>query len=237
MARESYSRQRRAAGDPRRSPASLDEWFMRRIPAAGWLNLALKFTIVVLVIYGAAHKTLPQYADKGMGYRLVVTPAALAIVPVWWWLKGKPRPYPSIPDMLLVAPFFVDILGLTFGLYGTTTWFDRFAHFTGWFGMTGAFGVFFSGFGISRRNTFLLTFGLGAITHILWEVFEFVSVLNSAFGMAGDYVDTMEDLIISLAGSACGALLASTVLHDQDLLPADMIPQRPEIVAARRKMR
>lgn len=153
---------------------------MGRISAAGRINLVLKITIALLVFYGAAHRGLPQYVDKGMGCRLFVTPAALANVPVWWWLNGRPRSCPNSPDKLLVAPFFVDILGLAFGLYGTTAWFDPFAHFTGRFGMTGAFGVFFSGFGISRRNT---------------------------------------------------------LLHHRGLIPAEMIPQRPEVVAARRKMR
>ena len=42
----------------------------------GALNLALKVAIVALVLYGANHKHLPQYAGKGMGVGAMVTLAA-----------------------------------------------------------------------------------------------------------------------------------------------------------------
>lgn len=207
-----------------------------RLSPLAWANLALKALIMALVVYGAMHSVLPQYAGKGMPHRLVVTPIALGFVAVWWWRSGKPRPFPHVPDMLIATPFLVDILGLTVDWYGAW-WFDQVAHFLGWVGLAAGCGVYFSSFGITRRNTFLLAIGLGAITHILWEIFEYLSMLAGQFQLAADYGDTMQDLILSLLGSGVGGALAATVFYDRGLVPSEMIPQRPEVIDTRRAMR
>ena len=210
---------------------------MSRLTALGWTNLALKILIMALVVYGAIHSDLPQYAGKGMPHRVIVTPIALGFVPVWWWRSGRPQPYPNVPDMLIATPFIVDVLGLTFGWYGTTAWFDRTAHYLGWVGIAAGTGIFFSSFGISRRNTFFLTLGIGAITHILWEIFEYSLLVAHQFQLAADYADTMQDLIFSLLGSGTGGLIAAGPLYDRGLVPPAMVPQRRDVVDARRELR
>ena len=70
------------------------------------------------------------------------------------------------------------------------------AHFVGWVGLTGAIGVYLSAFGITRRNTFLMAFGLGVVSHVLWEIFEYA--MDTLFGfnmMKSGLPDTMGDFI------------------------------------------
>jgi hypothetical protein len=78
-----------------------------------WIDVAVKVLFVGLLAFGA-FSGLEQFEGKAFGARLLTYPIAAAIVPVGWWLAGKPRPYPYALDILVVAPFLVDVIGNVF---------------------------------------------------------------------------------------------------------------------------
>lgn len=99
--------------------------------AALWVDVAVKALFVGLLAFGA-FSGLEQFEGKAFGWRLATYPIAAALVPVGWWLAGRPRPYPFVLDILVVAPFLVDVLGNVFDLYDTIVWWDDLNHFVNW---------------------------------------------------------------------------------------------------------
>ena len=67
--------------------------------------------------------------------------------------------------------------------------------------------------GLARWTVFGLTVGFGAVTHIVWELMEYVAFIRTnPDELEGAYRDTMGDLTLSLAGSITGAALCATAL-------------------------
>ena len=54
--------------------------------------------------------------------------------------------------------------------------------------------------------------GFGAVTHIVWELAEYVTFIRAGDELATAYTDTLGDLLLSLCGSIAGALLSATAL-------------------------
>jgi hypothetical protein len=66
---------------------------------------------------------------------------------------------------------------------------------------------------LARWTVFGLTVGFGAVTHIAWELMEYVAFIRTnPDELEGAYRDTMGDLTLSLTGSFTGAALCATVL-------------------------
>jgi hypothetical protein len=76
-----------------------------------WLDLALKATLVALLLFAVARPDLPQFHGKAMAARALLYPISALIVPVVWWLRGRRPPYPYALDILLVLPFLIDVAG------------------------------------------------------------------------------------------------------------------------------
>ena len=92
-----------------------------------WCNVGLKAIFVGLLAFGA-FSGLDQFDGKAFGWRLILYPVAALIVPVAWRLRGSPQPYPYAADMLLVAPFLVDVAGNVLDLYDSIAWWDDVNH-------------------------------------------------------------------------------------------------------------
>jgi hypothetical protein len=69
-----------------------------------WIDAAFKIALVGLLAFGA-FSGLDQFEGKAFGWRLVFYPLAAVVVPLGWWLAGRPKPYPYALDILLVSPF------------------------------------------------------------------------------------------------------------------------------------
>ena len=110
-------------------------------PWAFWLDMAFKAALVGLLAFGA-FSGLDQFEGKAFGWRLVFYPLAAVIVPLGWWLAGRPKPYPYALDILLVSPFLVDVVGNALDLYDSISWWDDLNHFVNWAILTTAFGLF-----------------------------------------------------------------------------------------------
>jgi hypothetical protein len=171
------------------------------------LNIAAKTLLLVLLAYVVANYDLPRFAGKGMLPRAITYPLATVLVPLVWVIRGKPRPYHHATDALLVSPFIVDVAGNVANLYNTIVWFDDIAHAVTWMLLVAAFGSAILRLRLAPWITGSLCVGFGAVTHILWEIIEFLMMQSGALGMQLTYGDTIGDLALSLTGSAIAGVL------------------------------
>ena len=177
-----------------------------------WLNIAVKVAFVALLAFGA-FSGLEQFEGKAFGWRLVFYPLAAVLVPVGWWLAGRPRPYPYALDILLVSPFLVDVLGNVFDLYDAITWWDDLNHFVNWALLSLAIGQLVLRFALPRIETFVIVVGAGAFTAIVWELGEYVTFIRNSDELDTAYTDTLGDMLLGLTGSIVAALATATVLN------------------------
>jgi hypothetical protein len=177
-----------------------------------WLNIAVKVLFVALLAFGA-FSGLEQFEGKAFGWRLVFYPLAAILVPVGWWLAGRPRPYPYALDILLVSPFLVDVLGNVFDLYDAITWWDDLNHFVNWALLSLAIGQLVLRFRLPPIETFVIVVGAGAFTAIVWELGEYVTFIRNSDELDTAYTDTLGDMLLGLTGSIVAALGTATVLN------------------------
>jgi hypothetical protein len=155
---------------------------------------------------------LPSWEGKGMGARAAFYWLAAVLVPVVWWLRGRRHPYPHLVDALVVAPFLVDVGGNALDLYDRIVGFDDFAHLINWAFLVSAFGAVMVSLPIGRLNAACLALGFGAVTHILWEIVEWIAQEAGTSGLDLTYNDTIGDLALSLTGSFIGSVVTATFL-------------------------
>lgn len=176
-----------------------------------WLNVGVKAALVALLAFGA-FSGLEQFEGKAFGWRLLGYPIAAVVVPLGWWLAGRPPPYPYALDILLVAPFLVDVLGNTFDLYDTIEWWDDLNHFVNWALLSLAVGQLVLRFRLPRFETFVIVVGVGAIAAILWELGEYVAFIRNSPELDTAYEDTLGDMMLGLGGSVVAAFASATLL-------------------------
>jgi hypothetical protein len=173
-----------------------------------WLDVVVKTALVGLLAFGA-FSGLEQFEGKAFGWRLVFYPIAAVVVPLCWWLAGRPPPYPYVLDILLVSAFLVDVLGNTFDLYDSVSWWDDLNHFVNWALLSLAVGQLVLRFRVPRFEAFVLVVGVGAIAAILWELAEYVAFIRNSDELDTAYTDTLGDMMLGLGGSAVAALLTT----------------------------
>ncbi|GAA2279105.1 hypothetical protein GCM10010402_39710 [Actinomadura luteofluorescens] len=182
--------------------ASAMDTFRWRPPA-----LAAKAALAALLALAVAFPGWDRFADKAMGVRVAAYPAAVMIVTLVWALRGRERPFPWDVDLLVTAPFVVDVAGNAADLYDTVGWFDDACHFGNWALLSAAAGAALRRWAGLRSWTLALTCtGLGAAAAILWEFFEYGVFILDTPETVTIYRDTIGDLMLGLAGSAAAGL-------------------------------
>ena len=177
-----------------------------------WLDVAFKAALVGLLAFGA-FSGLEQFEGKAFGWRLVFYPLSAIIVPLGWWLAGKPRPYPYALDILLVSPFLVDVVGNALDLYDTIAWWDDLNHFVNWALLSLAVGQLILRFRLPPFAIFVMVVGVGAAAAILWELAEYIAFIRDSEEYDTAYTDTLGDMMLGLGGSIVAGLATTTVLR------------------------
>ena len=172
-----------------------------------WANLAVKVLLVGLLLF-SVFSDLERFNGKAMTARALTYWLAAAIVPVVWWLRGRPRPYPHAIDILVVLPFVIDTGGNVADLY-SVWWFDDVAHFLNWWILVSAVTLALRRTRLGVRVSWCLAVGFGAVTEILWELGEYSVMKLGSSGLQLTYVDTIGDLALGGAGTLLGASLVS----------------------------
>ena len=171
------------------------------------LNVAAKVLLVALLLYAVANPEMPRFAGKAMGVRAVLYPLVTLLIPFGWLLKGRPRPYPHAADTLLAGPFLIDVGGNVANLYDTVVWFDDAAHALTWMLLVFAVGALLLRLRLAPWITAALCIGFGSVTHVLWEILEYLIMMSGRTGLHLTYGDTVGDLAASLSGSVLAGLV------------------------------
>jgi hypothetical protein len=180
---------------------------------AFWVDVAIKASLVGLLVFALARPDLPQFAGKAMWGRAIAYPVGVMIVPVAWWLSGRRPPYPYAIDILLSLPFLIDVAGNAANLYDTIDWWDDLNHFVNWGLLSAAFGQFLIRLNIGRLEAVALTIGFGGVTAILWEFAEYITFIRNSSELDTAYTDTLGDLALGLSGSVVAALVTATFVR------------------------
>jgi hypothetical protein len=172
--------------------------------AALAIDLALKATLVALLVFAAARQDLPQFHGKSMTGRGIGYPLAALVVPVGWWLLSRRRPtrFAMAVDILVVLPFVIDMAGNAANLYDSVSWWDDLNHFVNWAILVTGFGILLLATDLDRWPLFGLAVGFGATTAILWEPVEYVTFIRHSPELKGAYHDTLGDLALGPLDSA-----------------------------------
>lgn len=175
------------------------------------LDLAVKVGVVAFSLVPIVRPDSSHFVGKAMGFRAVFYPATTLLIPIVWLAAGRPSPYPVWADIALGLPFLVDAAANVFGLFAIRG-FDAIPHSTGWFFLSIAFGLAVAPLAGERWVGFGLVLGFGAVVDILWEAGEFAMMRTGASGLQLTYENTIQDLLMSLAGAAIAALVIATIL-------------------------
>jgi hypothetical protein len=171
------------------------------------LDIALKIVLVALLAYAVANPDLPQYSGKAMLGRALTFPIAAFLVPAIWWLRYRDRPYPVDIDLLLTAPFVIDVAGNALGLYDSIAWWDDANHLFNWMLITAAAALVLRSTGSGRLICFGLAVGFAAVSAIAWELAEYVTFIRFSSELATAYTDTLGDLTLGTLGGTLGAAI------------------------------
>jgi len=183
------------------------------------LDLAVKVAVVGLSLYPLAQPAGPHFTGKAMGVRALLYPATTLLIPMIWWLSGRPDPYPFVADIALGLPFVLDAAGNVLGLFEIKG-FDAIPHGAGWFFLSVAFGLGIAPLAGEPWIAFGLVVGFGAVVDILWEIGEFLLMRSGASGLELTYENTIQDLAFSLAGAVAAAAVVATALWPAPGTPA-----------------
>lgn len=185
------------------------------------LDLLVKAAVVGFALVPIVRPESSHFAGKAMGVRALLYPATTLLIPAIWLLAGQPSPYPVWADIALGLPFAIDAGANVFGLFAIRG-FDAIPHATGWFFLSFAFGLAVAPLIDERWILFGLVLGFGAVADILWEVGEFAMLRSGASGLQLTYENTIQDLVMSLAGAAVAALVMATLLWPAPETPATL---------------
>ena len=180
--------------------------------SARWFNVGVKAAFALLMAVVVFFPDLEGFAGKAPLVRALTYPLAGLVVPMGWWARGRPAPYPHAADGLIGLPFVIDLAGNVPDLYDRITWWDDGNHFWNW-------GLLCLGVGLLLRRSPRvvdprvlggLVAGFGGLAIIFWEVGEYFAFIRHSTELSTAYTDTLGDLSLSaLGGMAAGLLLAT----------------------------
>jgi len=175
-----------------------------------FLDITVKLALIALLLHAVANPDLPQYSGKAMVGRAVTFPIAAFFVPVVWWFGFRSRPYPAAVDLLVTAPFLIDVVGNALGLYDSIAWWDDLNHFFNWMLLTAGVALVLRTTGLGRLNCFGLAVGFAAVSAIVWELAEYVTFIRFSPELSTAYIDTLGDLTLGMLGGAVGAAIVGS---------------------------
>jgi hypothetical protein len=175
------------------------------------VDVAIKVATVVLLVWAVLSPDLPQFTGKAFTGRAVAYPIALVVLPVGWWLLGRPRrfAFPVAADILLALPFLIDVAGNAFDLYDAVEWWDDANHLVNWGLHTAAIGLLLRVGDWGKWTRAALAFGWATSTAVLWELAEYVAFVPNSPEATSAYADTLGDLALGLIGGAIAAVAVS----------------------------
>jgi hypothetical protein len=199
----------------------------QRFPSGRTVALVLLVLTVGQLAVATFVPTLPQFAGKAFGARLVAYPLLMLLLPALWALSrwrrrvrdqnrgvddGQPLPWAAFAWVM--APFLVDVTGNTLDLYDTVTWWDDANHFVNWLFLALGCGLLLARARVEPPWALgLAVAGLGALLAIGWELGEWYTFIRHGTELDTAYTDTLGDEALGCLGAAVAAwIVAGTSL-------------------------
>ncbi|AXT85105.1 hypothetical protein C6I20_07865 [Aeromicrobium sp. A1-2] len=185
----------------------------------GLLAAAAIFALTVVQLTVGAFGGLEQFDGKGFGYRLIVYPVLMLIIPATWWWRTRGRTtvgeLPWGASALIMSPFLVDVTGNTIDLYDRVEWWDNANHFVNWVLLLWGCGLLLRLVWTGPTWTLVLTItGLGAVLAIGWEIGEWYTFIRRGTELDGAYEDTLSDELLGTLGALLAGLIVGRTRRD-----------------------
>ena len=181
---------------------------MQGRPPLFWLNIALKIALVALLAFGA-FSGLQQFEGKAFGGRLATYPLAVLVIPAVWAISARGRRYPHFADILIGAPFLIDVAGNALDLYDTVAWWDDANHLVNWALLSGGVGALLVRTRLDGWTLAGLVIGFGAASAIVWELAEYVAFIRNSPELETAYEDTLGDMALGLSGAVVAGIVTA----------------------------
>jgi len=181
-------------------------------------DIGIKLALVGLLVFGA-FSGLQQFEGKAFGGRLVAYPLAVSVLPLAWRLAARRRQFPYLADILITAPFLIDVIGNAADLYDTVDWWDDANHFFNWLLLSTGAGLLVSRQSMPRWTLAGMVIGFGATSAVIWELAEYVAFIRDSPELATAYEDTLGDLALGSLGSAVAAGVVTWLARDRGADP------------------
>lgn len=175
------------------------------------IDLAVKVGLIGLLLHAVLNPDLPQYHGKAMAGRALTFPIAAVVIPAIWWLRFRHRPFPALIDLMVTAPFLIDVVGNALGLYDSIDWWDDANHFVNWGLLAAGAALALKATGLGQWNRLGLAVGFAAVAAIGWELAEYVTFIRFSPELATAYTDTLGDLTLGTFGGFVGAVLVESM--------------------------
>ncbi|PZR64198.1 MAG: hypothetical protein DLM71_03005 [Chloroflexi bacterium] len=175
-------------------------------------NLVTKAVALGLAVLPLLAPERAGYHRKAMRARAVVYPLVPLAIPLTWWRRGRPAPYPHAVDIGLALPLIIDAGANAFDVYNRIKNFDLAVHVVNTAVIVSTFGAGLSPLMPNRWSAAVLATSLGISGEALWEVAEYLAQRSGEDGMRLTYDNTIHDIISSSLGAAIGGLVTATLL-------------------------
>ena len=176
------------------------------------VDVAVKVATVALLTWAVLNPELPQFTGKAFTGRALAYPIALVLLPVIWWLFGRPQmEFPVVSDILLGLPFLIDVAGNALNLYDSIEWWDDLNHLVNWALHTAAIALILRIGPWDYRTRVALAFCWAVTSAVLWEFAEAVTFVPGSPEAATAYVDTLLDLALGMLGGLIAAVVVGRV--------------------------
>ena len=182
---------------------------LSRLAAA---NAALKGAAICLALYPLVRPDKPQFQHKAMRPRALIYPLVPLAIPVTWWRRARPAPYPHAMDITLALPLVLDAGANAFDVYRRMENIDLAIHAVNTALVVAGLGAALAPVMPNRWSTAALATSLGIAGEALWEVAEFAALKTGEDGLELTYDNTMLDIISSSIGAAFGGLVTAAAL-------------------------
>lgn len=177
---------------------------------AAVLDVMAKVVLVVFLVLVVLDPTWGNLEGKAPNLRAMTYPLLAFAVPAWRVLRPSQAPYPWLPDLLLSAAAFSDILGNRLDLYDRLFWFDDLAHLGLTLCVTAAMVLLTLERTVSALVVLERSVALGMTAALAWEVFEYVAFVTRSAELPSAYADTIGDLVLGWIGTLLAAVLVHT---------------------------
>ncbi|MBC7631606.1 MAG: hypothetical protein H7290_09070 [Flavobacterium sp.] len=178
---------------------------------AGIVASAVIFALTIIQLAIGAFGGLDQFEGKGFGYRLLVYPLLMLVVPAIWWRTKATTLDHEMPwgaFALLMSPFLIDVSGNTLVLYDSVEWWDNANHFVNWLLLLWGAGLLLKLLGVGPPWVLILTItSLGSLLAIGWELGEWYTFIRRGTELDGAYQDTLSDELLGTLGALVAGII------------------------------